>query len=341
LLGLEVNASLREDVSDTSSTLTTLSQGDDARTTVINTPCIPLTLADWEKRATIDVPADKSKTQARQLIQYFVNCGLNHLSQDGSHPITILRDPLRDIDDANAPKYLRQERRIAYREPLFKYTQMLRDFVYNKIPVFIMWDTIALIYSVSIEDVFCDREAEFCYQLKLISQALKKTDWFSSGSYFPATTQAAWTTIPESDRLLVAFGFSVASGKNGGLQGEQIPARTNYNNELYKLVTLSDEELGNLDDASGKNRIGNCPEYSTWATLCQGPGHFKSFCLFHLPHLMKCCGPCATTAKEAIKKEPSSRACGRTQTTITPHASSYNESNGACRGHQQHKADIA
>jgi hypothetical protein len=36
------------------------------------------------------------------------------------------------------------------------FTQQLRDFVYNDVPVFNIWDSIALIYSLAAEDVFCD-----------------------------------------------------------------------------------------------------------------------------------------------------------------------------------------
>jgi hypothetical protein len=64
------------------------------------------------------------------------------------------------MNDVNGPKAKQQVRRITYRRPPFEYTQILRDFVYNEIPVFNVWDAIALIFSISIEDVFCEREAE-------------------------------------------------------------------------------------------------------------------------------------------------------------------------------------
>jgi hypothetical protein len=106
-------------------------------------------------------------------LEKLCNYGLQHLAHN-SHPINLLQTALREMNDVNAPKAKQQVRRITYRRLPFEYTQMLRDFVYNEIPVFNVWDAIALIFSISIEDVFCEREAElYCHQLKLISLALK------------------------------------------------------------------------------------------------------------------------------------------------------------------------
>jgi hypothetical protein len=69
---------------------------------------------------------------------------------------------------------------------------------------------------------------------------------------------------------------------------------------LYSLVRKSDEELQALD--RGANKAGNCPEYSTWATVCSGPGEYNSLCLsIAKERTMACCGPCQETANAATK----------------------------------------
>jgi hypothetical protein len=94
------------------------------------------------------------------------------------------------------------------------------------------------------------------------------------------------------------------------LRSEQNIFRRNYNRKLFSLVKLSDEELKKLD--KGSNDAGNCPEYSTWATVCTNPGEYKSLCLnIAKEQTMECCGPCAETARAAQKLESQSMIGGR------------------------------
>lgn len=294
LLGLEVNESFRDDESDASSTLSTISKCGDQ--VIPKGYRIGLHVADWFARATMVVlPADSCE-KARELIQYFLDIGLERLAPN-SHPIGILREALREMGYIDAE---RQERRIAHKrcQPV-EYTAELCEFVFNRIPVFNIWDAIALIYTISIEDIFCEREAElYLYQLRLVAVALTATGWFTK-RYIPSTTAYASTVIPNSDRLLVAFAFSWV-GTELPMRREHNLAREEYNRTLFILVTQSDQELKDLD--VGKNDKGNCPEYLTWTTLCNGPGHFKLLSLsISNETTMKSCGPCADTARAAQK----------------------------------------
>lgn len=55
----------------------------------------------------------------------------------------------------------------------------------------------------------------------------------------------------------------------------------------------SSHMLRNID-----NLPGNCPEFSTWATICCQPGYYCTLCLnITLEKTMQCCGPCFETKK--------------------------------------------
>lgn len=55
------------------------------------------------------------------------------------------------------------------------YTAQKRDFIINDMPVFNIWDSIAFIDTIAIEDIFCDREAElYEYQFKhMVARAFR------------------------------------------------------------------------------------------------------------------------------------------------------------------------
>jgi hypothetical protein len=299
LLGVSVNESFKDDEPDSSSSLTSPSSGSASQATVVKTECIPLALANWEKRAVEPVSKDQSKVKAQELIQFFLTYGLQQLAPE-SHPIQILKKALEEMGAVYPKERDLAIRRVAHNRLNAKsYTGQLRDFIFNDMPVFNIWDSIALIYTISIEDIFCDREAElYEYQLKLITKAARATGWWS-GDYVPATSQGAWTLLPNKNgRFLVAFAFSCIGGKKSGLRTEQNLARQDYNSRLHNLVQLSDTELRALDH--GNNKAGNCPEYLTWGTICKGPGNFKSLCLSNRNQTsLRYCGPCGETARMA------------------------------------------
>lgn len=298
-LAISVNDDLTDD-SDSSSSLTSFSSGDADRATVNGHSRIPLTISDWAKRASLVVPVDQKNQAAIEFLTYFKNIGLQHLGRN-SHPIAILDQSLNELGAINPPVLNSAIRRVAHaRVNPTTYTLQLREFVFNEIPVFNIWDAIALIYSISVEDVFCDKEAElFLYQLRLILKSMRNTNCWS-GDFVPSTVAASWTSPDPQKHLIVAYSFSCISGRKGSLKLDQNIARQNYNQKLFSLVQLSDRELRDLDQ--GSNRAGNCPEYSTWATVCTNPGEYKSLCLNTAKEqTMQCCGPCLETAKAAEK----------------------------------------
>ena len=298
-LAISVNDDLADD-SDATSSLTGFSFGDADRATVTRNSRIPLTISDWAKRPSLIVPAHQKNEAAIQMLTYFKNLGLQHLSHD-SRPITLLDQSLSELRAIDPPVVNSGIRRVAHTRLNPKtYTLQLREFVFNEIPVFNIWDAIALIYSISVENVFSDREVElFLYQLRLILNSMRNTNCWS-GDFFPSTVAASWTSPVPQKYLVVAYSFSCISGRNSSLRSEQNIARQNYNQKLFSLVQLSDEELNKLD--KGFNRAGNCPEYSTWATVCTNPGEYKSLCLnIAKEQTMECCGPCTETARAAQK----------------------------------------
>jgi len=283
-----------------SSSLSTNSSGKPPRNLSVRDR-IPLTISDWSTRASTDIPAHQCKETAIDYLKYFVNMGLTQGLKNDSHPIAILQHSLSELGVPEPKEENSGIRRVAHNRlnaPAF--TEQLRNFVYNDIPVFNIWDSISLIYSLAAEDVCCDREVDlFLYQLRLIFNAMRKTKIWAT-NYFPSTVAASWTAMGSGKHLLVAYSVSCIGGKKGVLREEQNLARQNYNHRLYSLVRKSDEELRNLD--KGANKAGNCPEYSTWGTICSGPGAYSSLCLsIAKEQTMQCCGPCQETATAATK----------------------------------------
>ena len=297
-LALSLNDDLKHDTFSASSSLTSLSLGDAKRATSIKSR-IPLAISDWAKRASLSIPADEKTQTAIELLTYFKNIGLQHLSPD-SHPIAILDHSLNELRAENPPQFESGIRRVAHKRlNITSYSLQLRNFVFNEIPIFDIWDAIALIYSVSVEDVFYDQEAElFLYQLRLIFIAMQNTKCWGA-DYLPSTVAASWRSTPES-HLILAFSFTCIGGRRSSLRSEQNLARQNYNQKLFSLVQLSETELLKLDQ--GRNKAGNCLEYNTWATVCSSPGQYNSLCLnLANEQTMKYCGPCSETAKAAEK----------------------------------------
>ena len=171
-----MNDNLAED-SDSSSSLTSYSFGEADRATVNRYSRIPLTISDWAKRASVVIPESQKKQTGIEFLTYFKNIGLQHLSGN-SHPIAILDRSLNELGAINPPEFGSGIRRVAHARlnPL-TYTLQLREFVFDDIPVFNIWDVIALIYSISVEDVFCDTEVElYLYQLRLILKSMRNTN---------------------------------------------------------------------------------------------------------------------------------------------------------------------
>lgn len=294
LLAVGVNRDLNDgdadDSASTSSKLTTFSQGNSAKATAVNADHIPLSLADWGNRAATTVSPAQSRSAARELVQYFLDFGQRAGLQPDSRPLQILRAALDEINAINPAEANRQSRRAAHtRENPPSYTLRLREYVFNEVPLFNVWDAMALVYSISIEDIRVDKEAElYLYQLRLIMRAAYETKWWAR-DFLPTTVQAAWTKSSQDERFIVGFAFTCIGGKDGKLRDNQVAARKAYNNKLYSLVTKSDKELRAL--GCGNNKPGTCPEFSTWATICQEPGKFKSLCLSLLKEVtMQCCG---------------------------------------------------
>ena len=119
-----------------------------------------------------------------------------------------------------------------------------------------------------------------------------------STDYFPSTVVATWMSTTKDGSVLAAFAVSCIKGRKGSLRMEQNLARQNYNQCLYQLVASTAEEL--KDFGRGKNEPGNCPEFSTWATVCRQPGDYCTLCLnIALELTMQCCGSYSETRKAA------------------------------------------
>jgi hypothetical protein len=283
------------------SSLASLSKGDGTKTLLLSSSQsdIPLIINHWAQQAAQPRSTSPQKDQGKSFIQTFIDIGIAHGLGPDSHPISVLREALRELSNDHAPKEGSARRCVAHNSLVRpSFTAQLRDFVFDGIPVFNIWDSIALIYSISIEPTSSDREVElFLYQLRLIFISMRNTRCWGS-DHFPSTVAATWTSPTKDGLVLAAFAVSCIKGRNGSLRNEQNLARQNYNQRLHQLVTCTAEEIKARGE--GQNLAGNCPEFTTWATICREPGSYFTLCLnIALELTMQCCGSCLETRKAA------------------------------------------
>ena len=283
------------------SSLASFSKGDSSKTLFLSSSQsdIPLVINHWAQRAAQPRAISPQKDQGKLFLQTFIDISIAHGLGPDSHPISILRAALNELADDNAPEEGSARRRVAHNSLVHpSFAVQLRGFIFDGIPVFNIWDSIALIYSISIEPISTDREIElFLYQLRLILISMRNTHCWGS-DHFPSTVAATWTSPIKDGSVLAAFAVSCIKGRNGSLRKEQNLARQNYNQRLHQLVTSTAEEIKARRE--GQNLAGNCPEFITWATICRKPGSYFTLCLnIALELTMECCGPCLETRKAA------------------------------------------
>ena len=144
---------------------------DDNLSSVSSSSSLPsLSKNDSNKTTTQACPNLPQEDQGKVFLETFIDIGTSHGLQPDSHPINILKEALKELSKDNPSQEGSARRCIAHNSlvpPSF--TVQLREFVFDEIPVFNIWDSIALIYSTSIERIHSDREVElFLYQLRLI-----------------------------------------------------------------------------------------------------------------------------------------------------------------------------
>jgi len=289
---------------DGRSSLTHLSKGQDHLNEYHDQSVFKLHLATWINMSRISSTASDAvnKERFRHILHYFIEKAVrNNL---GEHPATkilekchqkaMFKGPLEVVDMRH--RIQKQEKpTLVSTSPEQKY----RDWTFKNYPLHDFWDALALIYTISVGEVFDDREGElYLLQLKFIVRALNATGYIGRAG-IPVTVGASWH-VSEETPLRVSFAFSCVGGKQEMIREKENESRRRYCEFLYsvrkviKLTSSENPSSGNTPKRSGApNGSGNCPEFVNWATVCQEAGIYKTLCLnIRKDETMKCCTHC-------------------------------------------------
>ena len=94
------------------------------------------------------------------------------------------------------------------------YISTVRNLSIHGIPLFNIWDCIAFIYTVCVEDICTSIQAQlYLYQFRLIVTIPRRSEYFPSWAQ-PTTVAATWTASSQSP-LTVAFATTCVGSPEG------------------------------------------------------------------------------------------------------------------------------
>ena len=155
-------------------------------------------------------------------------------------------------------------------------------------PIFNIWNSIALLYTLCVEDIRTDVAAELhLFQFRMIIKWL--CDHWYYQSYAPTTVAATWSAESRNTkRITIAIATTVAAGN----------ARTKKIMQEARMA-FAQTVVNNLSIARSSHKVlatyraGNCPEFITMVTVCRQEGIYKSLCFSSLKdQIYKMCGYC-------------------------------------------------
>jgi hypothetical protein len=191
-----------------------------------------------------------------------------------SHSETILRLPL--VDSAHALLRSTEDASSAL-------TKLLQLATYN-VPLFNIWDSISLIYTLCVERTTSPIAAQLhIYQFRTAVSALASHPYFNSGNSSPTTVVATWAQTGNP----IAFATS-CSGK----RTEKVAmarARLQFAKLFAEQLNVIQQKVGLL----AKYSVANCGEYLAFIIVCRRIGEYSSLCLtIHHEYIYKICGYC-------------------------------------------------
>jgi hypothetical protein len=269
---------------------------------------IPLDLPRWTalRPAQPINNASNDVNQVKDVLQYFLDLVTENSLQD-----TVAAQKLTDAINnvlAIKPKTnitkIPGSRRTSYaaaHQPLIQTNNQIlasitkqgieiaREAVYE-VPIFNIWDSLSLIYTLCVEEIQTDRGAQLhLLQFRTIIRILS-SHWYMK-SFAPSTVAAAWS-ISTFENRGKCIAFATSCGGKGTEKQKNAEARFKFAkklvNSLTKLVAI--EEIEGLLESYER---GNCVEYETIIIVCRLPGYYLSLCLnLEKNRIYKMCGHC-------------------------------------------------
>jgi hypothetical protein len=200
-----------------------------------------------------------------------------------SHSENILRLPLVDTDVA----IIRSDEDVCS-----ALTKLSKLATYN-VPLFNIWDSISLIYTLCVERTTSPTAAQLhLYQFRTIVRALANHPYFNSANNSPTTVVATWAQAGHP----VAFATSCSGGRTEKVAMAR--ARLEFAKVFVEQLDVIQYKVGLL----ARYQVANCGEYFAFIIVCRQIGEYSSLCLtIHNEYIYKICGYCEEL-KNALAK---------------------------------------
>lgn len=173
------------------------------------------------------------------------------------------------------------------------YTLQLKTFVVNSFPLFNIFDAMAFIYTICVEDLFIPRECELhLYQFRLLIRAFYHNMWHNR-KFLPTTVAATWNQVEIGKPLTVGFATTCIGSPDA--RRHMNTARRVFCEGVLTLANESQLEL--CPPPNCPNFPGNCPQFLAWGMVCRNEGE----CL-NIPRdeTYQYCGQCQAMASVAL-----------------------------------------
>jgi hypothetical protein len=169
------------------------------------------------------------------------------------------------------------------------------NLVVHGIPLFNIWDCISVIYTICVEDIKTQLDAELhLTQFRVIVQALRSAKKYFAPGAGPTTVAATWTAPTHPQPFTIAFATTCVGIKKDPTKGEMAAARR----EFMTTITSQLQIIPILVPNEPINFAGNCPEFLTWGMICQQQGKYQSLCFNNMANneeeakIYECCHGC-------------------------------------------------
>jgi len=270
-----------------------------ARTPVV-TPII-LDLPRWTS-INSNIPNPKLGTTdlaiVRNILQYFLDVAINNSLQNSS-AARKLAEALNIIDSIGPSTKLDQitvasrqafepeqiplqqlqwihvKGAINSSQQLQEACQHLVQVTKINVPIFNIWDSISVIYTLCAESVTTSLQAELhLFQFRCIVEILSKHRYLGRDTAVPSTVAATWSDPGEADGnpLLIAFATTCAASKQD--KPQIASARYDFAKTVVAALKVVKQRISILANFPP----GNCAEYLSIVIVCRQVGYYISLC---------------------------------------------------------------
>jgi hypothetical protein len=162
-------------------------------------------------------------------------------------------------------------------------TKLFQLATYN-IPLFNIWDSISLIYTLCVEQTASTIATQLhVYQFRTIVRALANHPYFNSANNSPTTVVATWAQPGHP----VAFATSCSGGRTEKVA--MALSRLEFAKAFAEQLDVVQQKVGLL----ARYQVANCGEYFAFILVCRRIGEYSSLCLtIHNEYIYKICGYC-------------------------------------------------